>query len=90
MENISNIISQNPGLIGLFIAAIGALIMVGAILKWKWIVGTDTTGNVVRTGLIGWLVYKLFGRRVFFILTGVVILLAGIAWYVAFTYLAQA
>jgi|GEM_PF-1077689 hypothetical protein len=83
MEKITEWVGQNPGMLGLFVAAIGALIMVGAILKWKWIVGTDHTGNTVRTGLLGWLVYKLFGRRVFFILTGLVILAGGIVWFFA-------
>ena len=79
-------IMQNPRWIGLIIAAVGVLIMVGAILRWKWIIGNDAAGNTVRTGLLGYIIYKLFGRRVFFILTGAVITLAGAAWFVVFTF----
>lgn len=78
--------AANPGLFGLIIGAIGALVMVGAILKWKWIVGTSAAGERVRTGLFGYIVYKLFGRRVFYILTGAVILLAGLAWFAVYTF----
>jgi len=77
--------SANPGLVGLFIGAVGALIMVGAILRWNWIVGSDR--GRVRTGLVGLIVYKLFGRRVFFIFTGAVIMLAGLVWFAALTFL---
>ena len=86
MDQISTALTQNPGWIGFIIAAIGALFLAGAILKWKWVIGNDLAGNRVRTGLLGLLIYKLFGRRVFFILTGAVILLAGIAWFVVFTF----
>ena len=80
--------TQNPWVLGTFVALIGLLIMVGAILKWGWIIGQDSAGNKVRVGLFGWLVYKLFGRRVFFILTGALIMLAGIALAFVFAYLA--
>ena len=90
MEDFFNSFTQNPAMFGLVIAAIGALLMVGGILKWGWVIGRDHTGNTIRTGLLGWLVYKLFGRRVFFILTGAVVLLAGIAWFILMPYLMAA
>ena len=83
---MGDFIGQNPGILGLVVAAVGALILVGAILRWKWIIGGDTAGSTVRTGLLGWIIYKLFGRRVFFILTGAVVLLGGVAWFVVFTF----
>ena len=82
---MENFISANPGILGLVIGAVGALILVGAILKWNWIVGSDNTR--VRTGLFGYIVYKLFGRRVFYMFTGAVILIAGIAWFAVFTFM---
>jgi hypothetical protein len=82
---MGDFIGANPGLLGLFIGAIGALILVGAILNWNWIVGTDR--GRVRTGLLGYIVYKLFGRRVFFMLTGGVVMIAGIVWFVAFSFM---
>ena len=82
MEQIKNIVSEKPELLGLVFMAAGALILIGAICRWEWVVGRDATGNRIRTGLFGWIVYKLFGRRAFFIFTGAVILLAGIAWFV--------
>jgi len=90
MEGFFDFFAQSPEYIGLFIAAVGALIMVGAILKWGWIIGRDHTGNTVRTGLFGWLIYKLFGRRVFFIVTGAMILLLGLGWFFLFGYLTAA
>ena len=83
MEKITELIGQKPELLGIVFAAAGVLILIGAILKWKWVIGSDASGNRVRTGLFGWLVYKLFGRRVFFIFTGAVITIAGIVWYIA-------
>jgi len=80
MEKVTTMIGENPGVIGLFIAVVGALILVGAILKWRWIVGEDNAR--VRTGLFGYIIYKLFGRRVFFAFTGAIICLAGIAWFI--------
>ena len=81
MEKIGEFIAANPGVPGIVIAVIGAFILVGAILKWNWIVGDDNTR--VRTGLFGYIVYKLFGRRVFYIVTGSLICLGGIAWFIA-------
>jgi len=83
MESITNLASQKPELLGLVIAAVGALILIGAICKWEWIIGSEASGNRVRTGVFGWIVYKLFGRRVFFMLTGIVGLLGGVVWFVA-------
>ena len=80
--------SQNPWFLGAFLAVVGLLIMVGAILRWGWIIGNDPAGNKVKVGLFGWIIYKLFGRRVFFIMTGAVMVLGGIALAIAFTYLA--
>ena len=82
---MGDFISANPGLLGLLVGVMGAFIMVGAILKWNWIVGSDQTR--VRTGLFGYIVYKLFGRRVFYILTGAVIMIGGLVWFAAFTFL---
>jgi len=87
LEQITEMISKNPSILGIVVAAVGALVLVGAILKWKWVIGKDHTGNVIRTGLIGFIIYKLFGRRVFFIFTGAVAFLGGIAWFVAMTFL---
>ena len=83
MEKIGEFIAANPGVPGLVIAAIGAFILIGAILKWNWLVGEDSAR--VRTGLFGYIVYKLFGRRVFYIVTGAIICLAGSVWFVALT-----
>ena len=80
MEKLTAMIGENPGVIGLFIAAIGAMILIGAILKWRWIVGEDNAR--VKAGLLGYFIYKLFGRRVFFAFTGACICLAGIAWFI--------
>ena len=81
MEKIGEFIAANPGVPGIVIAVIGAFILVGAILKWNWIVGEDNAR--VRTGLFGYIVYKLFGRRVFYIVTGSLICLGGIVWFIA-------
>ena len=83
MEQITSMINENPGILGLVVAALGALVLIGAICKWNWVVGRDSAGNKVRTGLLGWIIYKLFGRRVFFILTGAVIMLGGIVLFIA-------
>jgi len=83
LEQITNMITQKPELLGLVFSAVGAIILIGAICKWEWVIGADTTGNKVKTGLIGLIVYKLFGRRVFFILTGATVLIAGIVWFIA-------
>ena len=86
MEQITDMISENPGILGLFIAAAGALIMIGAICRWNWIVGADAArSNRVRTGLFGWIIYKLFGRRAFFIFTGAAIMIGGVALFFAFS-----
>ena len=87
MEQITDIINKNPGMLGFVFIAVGALIMIGAICGWQWVIGTDVAGNKVKTGLFGWIIYKLFGRRTFFIFTGAVIILVGIGWFVAFSYL---
>ena len=85
MEQITSFISENPGSIGLFFVAVGALILVGAILKWQWIVGSNS--GRVRTDIVGRMIYKIFGRRGFFIFTGAGICLGGILWFVALTFL---
>ena len=87
MEKLIEYLGQNPGYVGLFIAAVGALIFVGAICKWQWIIGRNAADSTVRTGLFGWLVYKLFGRRAFFIFTGAVIMISGIVWFIVMAYL---
>ena len=87
MEKFTSFFTENPQFVGLFIAAVGILIMVGAILRWKWIIGGDNT--TTRTGLFGYIIYKLFGRRVFFIVTGALIALLGAAWFILLPMLAS-
>ena len=87
MENIMQAFTQNPGLFGIFLAVVGFVIMLGAILKWGWIVGNEPGGSKVRTGLIGLIIYKLFGRRGFFIFTGASIMILGVIWFVLMTFL---
>ena len=81
-ETIKQTVSANPELLGILFALVGLLIFVGAILRWEWVIGSSTSGNRIRTDVFGMIIYKLFGRRVFFILTGLVIMLAGAAWFI--------
>jgi len=87
MEGFTNMISANPWMLGIVFVAVGLLITVGAVLRWKWIVGVDGT-TTTRTGLFGYIIYKLFGRRVFFIVMGAIITIAGIVWIIAMRALA--
>lgn len=69
-------IQSNPNLAGLVLAAIGALLLVGAILNWEWVV--DTQGE--RPGFR--LLRAIFGVRGEMIITASVILIAGIVLFV--------
>ena len=81
MGKTTAFIHENPGFLGAAIAMGGLVILIGAILKWKWIVGPDYAR--VRTGVIGYAFYKLFGRRLFFIVVGALVFLGGITWVIA-------
>lgn len=74
--DIFDYLQKNPRLAGLVLAAIGALLLVGAILNWRWVV--DTQGE--RRGFR--LLRAIFGVRGEMIITAIVIIAGGVTLFV--------
>ena len=79
MEEISDFFTNFPQYFGFVIIGLGILLIIAAIQKWKWLTeGGD--GKVFNdTWFIG-----IFGKRklrMLYIVTGVVLILIGIAWF---------
>ena len=77
-------ITANPWTLGVLFIVLGALVFVGALLRWRWVIGAEPAGTRTRVGCLGFIIYKLFGRRVFFMLTGLGLAAIGVVWFFVF------
>jgi len=78
MEKISNFFQNSPQYFGFVIIGLGILLIISAILKWKWI-NQDGDGRVFNNT---WFI-KIFGKRQqkrLDIILGIILILVGIAW----------
>ena len=79
MESIQELFQSSPKHFGFVIIGLGLLLIIAAILKWKWLTeGGD--GKVFNdTWFIG-----MFGKkklRILYVVIGSILILIGIAWF---------
>jgi len=48
MDGFFEFFQQNQSFIGLFIAAIGVLLFIGALLKWEWVISPNRRFSLLR------------------------------------------
>jgi len=78
-DTIANYLKSHPAAIGVFIALIGLLLLLGSIYNWNWLFG-DVSKATYSAGKLDGLI-NLFGRkaaRIIFGAISLVILFAGI------------
>jgi len=71
--DIFDFFKQNPNYSGLFLAAVGLLLFVGTILKWKWVLAPGRRGSFLR-----W----IFGPRGEMFITSSILIIGGIVLFV--------
>jgi len=74
MDGFFDFFKQNPNYIGLFLAAVGILLFVGALLKWQWVISPGRKFSLLR-----WLV----GPRGEMFVASSVLIVGGIALFIA-------
>lgn len=64
--------AQNPNAYGLILAALGALLFVGALLKWEWVLSPSNKASVMRS---------LFGQRGMMFIVSSLMILLGLGYF---------
>ena len=77
MEQIVEKVMAQPMLaVGLLFVAVGALLLIGALLKWRWILEGGSNRRYFS------LMHKLFGVRGSMIISSAVIIICGVVFIV--------
>jgi hypothetical protein len=79
MERIQEFFQSSPEHFGFVLVALGLLLIVAAIRKWKWL----TEGGDGKTFNDTWFI-SMFGTkklRRFYTILGVVLMLIGVSWF---------
>jgi len=73
MDGFFDYFQANPNMGGLFIAAVGVLLFIGTVLKWKWVLSPGRRRSFLRA---------IFGPRGEMFIISAVLILGGIALFI--------
>ncbi|MCD8182449.1 MAG: immunity 17 family protein [Bacteroides sp.] len=82
MEQIKELLTENPSLLGLFFAAVGVMGLLAAIYNWDWLFKDVSGATYSLKKIYGWI--NMFGvktARIVFGIGSVVVILAGLLWF---------
>ena len=85
IEKIKEVLSKYPQLFGIVFCFFGILMLVGAIKNWEWLLGGPSWNLQKIEGIS-----NFFGRTVARIVSGIfgiTAIIAGIVWFVVYTFL---
>ena len=73
MDGFFDFFKANPGYGGLFIAAVGVFLFIGAFLKWEWVLSPGRYKSILR---------RLFGPRGEMFIISTVLIVGGLVLFI--------